>query len=537
MEAGAGPRQASPVSRLGHRVLDRVQDPSFWVIQISVTIVTVLHVGVEVNSPTHDESPWTAVTHLPIMLYLIPVVYAGMRYGFEGSLLTGVSVALIAAPNLFLWHHRAYEWLGELLSMAFVVAAGVAISVPVERERTYRARAERARAQAVTASRRLALLNDVISTLVRSADIHTAVDVVLRRLVEVLELDGAGIVTWRRDGPSHSIELRQVVDDRDDGALEAALGAAATGGAADPHVVLLRFQAGDECDGAVLLRPRDRRPIRAEERELLHGIATQVGVAIDNARMHAAEREALEQYLRAITRVQEEERRRIARELHDVATHELLLLRRDLDGLQAGEGAAPGWPDATSMRRRIDDVTSCLRRFGRQLRPSVLDHLGLEAALGWLASQADERATASVRVGCAGEPRRLDAEVELALYRIAEEALRNAERHAAAASILVSVTFGPGEVSVGIEDDGRGFEVSSNPGALGSREGLGLIGMQERAALVGAELSIASTPGRGTRVVMIVNDGNRAEGPGPTPPEGPGVENKHGQPSRREGAA
>ncbi|MDX1658717.1 MAG: ATP-binding protein [Nitriliruptorales bacterium] len=156
------------------------------------------------------------------------------------------------------------------------------------------------------------------------------------------------------------------------------------------------------------------------------------------------------------------------------------------------------WPD--TVWERMSTVVACLRRFGRELRPSVLDHLGLAPALGWLSAQADERSPVNVEFASGGQPRRIDPETELALYRIAEEALRNAERHADANDVVVEVVFEPGRVTLEVRDDGCGFAVPERLAGYVDRDRLGLVGMRERALLVGADLEVSSVRRHGTTV-------------------------------------
>jgi len=220
--------------------------------------------------------------------------------------------------------------------------------------------------------------------------------------------------------------------------------------------------------------------------------------------------ENLRWYVREITRAQEEERMRIARELHDDTTQVLVFLSRRLSALDEFRADAP--PElmerVKEAREMLESVLRGVRRITRDLRPSTLDHLGLVPALrGWLAGFLADAET-SPRLEVVGEVDRLPPEVELALFRIVQEALNNARRHSGASEVTVWVEFGKQEVSVCIRDNGKGFTVPKRVGDLAREAKLGLLGMYERASLIGGKLEIRSEPGCGTQVIVKVPKAN-----------------------------
>jgi signal transduction histidine kinase len=151
-------------------------------------------------------------------------------------------------------------------------------------------------------------------------------------------------------------------------------------------------------------------------------------------------------------------------------------------------------------KQALDSV----RRFARDLRPTVLDDLGLIAAIHWLVSDMGRRLGIEARMETSGRLRRLDTEV--ALFRVVQEALHNTERHASASEVLVQVRFLPKSVLLTITDNGRGF---TPPTALHSLVGeghLGLLGMQERVQLLGGSLALSASPGQGVRIEVSVPD-------------------------------
>lgn len=200
---------------------------------------------------------------------------------------------------------------------------------------------------------------------------------------------------------------------------------------------------------------------------------------------------------RALT-AQEEERRRIARELHDDPAQSLTALLVLLKMLHDRQQPT----DGTVLRELIDLTSSTLesiRAIAQELRPAVLDDLGLVAALEGLAVQYRQRFGLTVQVQIRGQRQRLAPEIELALYRIAQEALTNVAKHAGTDQATLDLSFDPHYVTLCITDRGKGFDVNE---ALGS--GLGLFSMRERAQLVHGTLEVRTAPGAGTRVEVTV---------------------------------
>ncbi|OGO39227.1 MAG: hypothetical protein A2147_05460 [Chloroflexi bacterium RBG_16_57_8] len=216
--------------------------------------------------------------------------------------------------------------------------------------------------------------------------------------------------------------------------------------------------------------------------------------------------ENLRLYTQAVTKAQEEERNRIARELHDETIQQLIALSHQLEDFAHGNRHLS--PDDVrlldALRQRVKDSLEGVRRFSRDLRPPMLDDLGLISSLEWLTSRSAEGAAPGVEFRIVGDVRRFAPEAELAVFRIVQEALVNVRRHARATKVDLTVEFSEGKTTIIVRDNGRGFEP---PGMLGdlSRKGrLGLIGMEERARLLGARLSIQSQPGKGTMVTVEV---------------------------------
>ncbi|HET9483036.1 MAG TPA: sensor histidine kinase [Xanthomonadales bacterium] len=211
------------------------------------------------------------------------------------------------------------------------------------------------------------------------------------------------------------------------------------------------------------------------------------------------------QLARSVWRVQEEERRRLARELHDGLGQNLTVLKNQLDAFAADRSVPP------ELRTRIADAGALCaetledtRALSRMLRPQILDDLGLEAALGWLARSVGESAALSVEVEAGGLGEALDGDHATLVFRVVQEALNNTARHARASHALVKVGTRERELHVLVADDGEGCNVESAfaRGARGESSGLG--GMRERVALFGGRLSFVSEPGEGTQLRVVL---------------------------------
>jgi two-component system sensor histidine kinase UhpB len=198
---------------------------------------------------------------------------------------------------------------------------------------------------------------------------------------------------------------------------------------------------------------------------------------------------------------QEDERKRIARELHDETAQALTTLLIHLKILERARSASEIRGQINELRELTAETLEAVRKLAVELRPATLDDLGLLAALEAYAEGYAARIPLRVNFAARGfkdGDGRLPPQVELVLYRVVQEALTNAAKHARADAVRIQLDRSPDEVVAIVTDDGQGFDVED---MMRSRErGLGLFGMQERLALVQGQLVIDSEPGRGTRV-------------------------------------
>ncbi len=272
----------------------------------------------------------------------------------------------------------------------------------------------------------------------------------------------------------------------------------------------LPLVAQERAIGSIVLAasPHRERRLTAGEFTLLVGIAQQVGLSIENARLYqdVQKREKqLAELLHQIVGAQEAERRRIARELHDATGQSLTAIALGLRGVETRlvNGAPVSAEQIRELQSFGTNALGELRRIIADLRPSQLDDLGLVAALQWYISAFEQRRGIGCRFVINGHPGRLPSEYETVLFRIVQEALTNVAKHAAAGKVVVTLTMQPHEINLSIEDDGQGFD--PGPVLNGGVEpaGWGLLGIRERALLLGGSYNVESAPGQGT--VIRVN--------------------------------
>ena len=217
--------------------------------------------------------------------------------------------------------------------------------------------------------------------------------------------------------------------------------------------------------------------------------------------------ENLRYYVQLITKAQEEERKRIARVLHDEVAPPLLLLTQRLDAITSGARSRLSEPlkeNLEGLRSQAIETLEGLRRCAQDLRPRILDDLGLVAALEWMTEELAKNYGIDAHVEMEGTEQSLPAETQLLLFRIAQEALSNIRRHAQASKAVVKLEFRDDSLKMTVSDNGKGFELPERIGDLASVGKLGLAGMQERAQLLRGSLEVKSELGKGTQLVAKI---------------------------------
>jgi two-component system, NarL family, sensor histidine kinase UhpB len=204
-------------------------------------------------------------------------------------------------------------------------------------------------------------------------------------------------------------------------------------------------------------------------------------------------------------RAQEEERRRLARDLHDEVNQALTAILLRLEAL-AHETPPERAPEVAELKRLVNQAMDELLNLARQLRPSALDDHGLVPAVETQLKRFSARTGIEVRLDTRGDPDMLPEVVQTAIYRVAQEALTNVTRHAGATVVELDLDEQEGAAELRVRDDGSGFDPSvvARTSSDTAGGGLGLVGMAERARLVGGELDVRSAPGGGTSITLRV---------------------------------
>lgn len=208
-------------------------------------------------------------------------------------------------------------------------------------------------------------------------------------------------------------------------------------------------------------------------------------------------------YLNAINKAQEEERKRISQELHDDTIQSLVVLSRGLD-LLASTNTNLSQEEyrhrLEKLREQSNEIMTGIRRLSQDLRPAALDRLGLISALESLSADISKYWKININFTVDGTLQRMNADKELAIFRIVQEALRNVWRHSKATKADVNIEISNDILNITVSDNGQGFNVPKDMNNLPSSGKLGMAGMFERAQLIGATINIESEVGKGTKV-------------------------------------
>lgn len=241
---------------------------------------------------------------------------------------------------------------------------------------------------------------------------------------------------------------------------------------------------------------------RKRAAEELRKYAARISVLLDEV---SAGREALQSLSRRLLEIQESERRHIARELHDEIGQTLTAIQINIETLERS-------PEAQGLQVRLQESVSLVehalqqvRNLSLDLRPSILDDLGLVSALLWYAERQSERTGTDIQVVMDPLPSRLPQDIETACFRIVQEALTNVARHSQAKHVRIELCRRGNDLEVTIRDDGSGFDVKAARAKASGGGSMGLLGMQERAELVGGRLSIESAPVQGTTIKVLLS--------------------------------
>lgn len=437
------------------------RSPKFWTIQVSILVIMTSHTLVlrSLHGADLDGIP----APLTSSLMLIPVLYAALNFGTTGAIwTTSWATALFVLHWLVLHSHpltSAHLWI-ELVSMAVLAVSGVVVGQRVDVERLGRRRTE----VALT-------IADLAKARYRGLFEHQSAPVV------VVTADDGVVVEL-------NTAARELLGPGAQGqALEISLGVAISDLLARRAPVALRSPIG-------LLR---------HYMPSCHHIDVPGGpglaqIVLADVSEEYQRREDQRAFTGRILEIQEEERLRLSRELHDDPLQQLTFLTRVLDEIAENPALAPQLVGPVRDGVRISETASAtLRALIHGLRPPVLDDLGLVPALRQLTEAVQLRGQLTVALRVRGPAARLPADLELTAYRVVQESLNNVVKHSKARRGTVTVTFGT-HLAITVRDDGQGMSTTDEG------HGLGLTGIRERVDRAGGSMSIRSRPDKGTAI-------------------------------------
>ena len=261
--------------------------------------------------------------------------------------------------------------------------------------------------------------------------------------------------------------------------------------------------------GNLCVATRGSSGLGSVDSALLASVAQQIAVAVENAKLYRElqQKEALRgELLRKVISAQEEERKRIARELHDETSQALAALVLALETASVAPAR-----DVDEMKERISSIKPRavrmleeVRKLTLDLRPTILDDLGLIPAIRWYAENRLKPLGVKVQLETSGIDRRLPPQMETALFRVVQEAVSNIAKHAEAENVVISLNITSTTAVIEVEDDGKGFDLAALSRQVDKGQGLGLMGMQERVALFSGMMTVETAPGAGTQLRIEV---------------------------------
>jgi len=468
-----------------------IRKPGFWLILALLLLITLPHYEEALEHPAFLIN---IMSNLGLdrhaferILYLAPIVWAGFLFGWRGSVVTSLAALACMLPRAIFISLTPLDAIFEA-SAVFIIGNVLAISFEsLRKERERRTQLEMTQQELRASEQRYRELFENAHDAIWLHDLQDNITAANKFFVRLTgytleELRGIKASDLIAEGCIHNVK------DIEDLLLR---------GKVIGHLSEVTLVRKDRSEASVQL---STNPVLSNEQIVgFQHIARDV---TEQKRMQ----DNLRFYLQQVTRAQEEERKRISRELHDETSQALVVLSRQLDALaSSGKGLSQDNSRLLEeLRQQTNDIMQGVRRLSQDLRPAALDRLGLLPALEWLVSDVAEYSGIATKVNVLGTERRLPEEVELVLFRIAQEALRNVWRHSQATEVEIMVEFDERKTRITVSDNGKGFNLPRTIGDLARDSKLGLAGMQERAQLLGGTLTVQSELGRGSSITVEI---------------------------------
>ena len=467
-----------------------VRRPGFWFIVAVTILITIPYYGEEFEHPsfiTDIIADFNLGRHaFERILYLAPIVWAGFLFGWRGSFITSLIALAVMLPRAIAISEYPKDALFET-GAVFVIGNVLALSFhSLRRERENRIRLESARQELQSSEEKYRQLFE---------NAHDA--------IWLHDLDGNFIAANNAAAKLSGYTAEELCKMNVKSFLS------------EESLRLAQLVGSQMLDNEPVEQPYEQRILKRDGAEATVQIASSLvlskgkAVAFQHVARDISEQKRMQEnlryYLHEITRAQEEERKRISHELHDDTIQALVALSRQLDHISGGRDV----PEELRARleklwKQTNDIVGGVRRLSHDLRPAALDRLGLLPALEWLASETKKYSGIETAVKVIGAQRRLPEEVELVLFRVTQEALRNVWRHSQAGKSEITIEFGEAKTRITVSDNGKGFTLPEKMGDLPRAGKLGLAGMEERARLLGGAITIQSQPEKGTSVTIEI---------------------------------
>ena len=483
------------------RLYTILRNPHLWVIVVLMVILTTAYYAdqLDLSWMLFSQRFFTSdyIHDLHRTLFLIPMLYTAILFRLRGAVVVSLIVLCVVLPRALVFSPNPDPILRTVI---FIVLASLAtVLLSLERDRS-QGEGEALRKLSVAHEE---LQNNV--NLLQACEAHyrglfnsTSDAVFVHDLKDnITEVNQAA-----------SILTGYTVDDL----VRMNISELLTPGSLQTNIerqqVLLKGEAKiHDCELELICKDKTKIIIESMARILTeNGQAVGIQTVARNITEQKRISDGRQFYISAITEAQEEERKRIACELHDETAQSLAMLSLDIEQISRLEHQLT---DKTiqqleQIQKKIGDINEGIRRFSYQLRPGILEKVGLVLALESLVDEMNEEKKVNLRIETVGTERRLPAETELILFRITQEALRNTQAHSEATEAVVRIEYTDDKVRVRVSDNGKGFKLPEMLDEFASQGKLGLIGMRERVRLLGGDLSLVSQVGKGTRVIVEV---------------------------------
>jgi signal transduction histidine kinase len=530
---------ASKTMHLINRVL---RNRHLWIIAIVMVLLSVIHyneafTGISFIGQVGSTLGLSRHT-LERILFLIPVAYAAAMFNARGGIITLIITAAILCPRAFFFSPEPREALFETGGIVFTGALLVSLihylrkkkQQDIELETTHRMLRENEELQAEILRRNhdLLALNTITYALSQSLDLEITMHSAAEEMLNAMEVE----VSWVHllddtVGVPTVHTSKEVPTELVDNLVEYARSLTSTENV-EKFTDCFTLPNNDLGNGdktlwytaVTLLKSKEvllgiagvattRQPIDDEHIQLLDATGKQITGAIERCKLYAEvqiARDVRGELLRKVITTQEEERKRIARELHDETCQSLTALRLGIEKLVSAQASS-----VQDIGEQLSHYYGLCRQIEEEvdkiildLRPTLLDDLGLIEAIRFYTHTHFKTTGILATVRVIGKERRLSSEIEAAIFRVAQECISNIVKHSHAKHATIELQYNTDKLTIRIEDDGCGFEVTELGSPHYPEHGMGLLGMRERINFVGGSLSIVSEPGAGTYIEVVV---------------------------------